>query len=112
MDLALLCFQAKDSDDEEEVVHVDRDHFMDEFFEQVELPVWPGRDPCPSPKLPLPCGFPHPCTLLGLLGLADFTEHWLGLIWPSNLDEVSLISCPRWKRSEAASRNCLKMWSR
>ncbi|OBS63465.1 hypothetical protein A6R68_08019 [Neotoma lepida] len=27
---------AKDSDDEEEVVHVDRDHFMDEFFEQVE----------------------------------------------------------------------------
>ncbi|XP_050021815.1 syntaxin-1B isoform X2 [Alexandromys fortis] len=29
-----LC--AKDSDDEEEVVHVDRDHFMDEFFEQVE----------------------------------------------------------------------------
>uniref|UniRef100_A0A8D0HN77 Syntaxin-1B n=1 Tax=Sphenodon punctatus TaxID=8508 RepID=A0A8D0HN77_SPHPU len=24
------------SDDEEEVVHVDRDHFMDEFFEQVE----------------------------------------------------------------------------
>lgn len=27
--------QAKDSDDEEEVVHVDRDHFMDEFFEQV-----------------------------------------------------------------------------
>uniref|UniRef100_A0A2I3SQU9 Syntaxin-1B n=1 Tax=Pan troglodytes TaxID=9598 RepID=A0A2I3SQU9_PANTR len=26
---------AKDSDDEEEVVHVDRDHFMDEFFEQV-----------------------------------------------------------------------------
>lgn len=38
MDLALLCFQAKDSDDEEEVVHVDRDHFMDEFFEQVERP--------------------------------------------------------------------------
>nr|XP_027804396.1 syntaxin-1B isoform X2 [Marmota flaviventris] len=29
-------YQAKDSDDEEEVVHVDRDHFMDEFFEQVE----------------------------------------------------------------------------
>ncbi|XP_010835750.1 PREDICTED: syntaxin-1B [Bison bison bison] len=28
--------RAKDSDDEEEVVHVDRDHFMDEFFEQVE----------------------------------------------------------------------------
>ncbi|KAM5197906.1 syntaxin-1B isoform 1-T1 [Hipposideros larvatus] len=28
--------KAKDSDDEEEVVHVDRDHFMDEFFEQVE----------------------------------------------------------------------------
>ncbi|XP_065715582.1 syntaxin-1B isoform X1 [Patagioenas fasciata] len=27
---------AKDSDDEDEVVHVDRDHFMDEFFEQVE----------------------------------------------------------------------------
>ncbi|XP_072792567.1 syntaxin-1B isoform X3 [Taeniopygia guttata] len=27
---------AKDSDDEEEVVTVDRDHFMDEFFEQVE----------------------------------------------------------------------------
>nr|BAA22922.1 syntaxin1B [Gallus gallus] len=27
---------AKDSDDEEEVVHVDRNHFMDEFFEQVE----------------------------------------------------------------------------
>ncbi|TRY96277.1 hypothetical protein DNTS_024009, partial [Danionella cerebrum] len=27
---------AKDSDDDEEVVHVDRDHFMDEFFEQVE----------------------------------------------------------------------------
>ncbi|EHB14292.1 Syntaxin-1B [Heterocephalus glaber] len=35
-DLAFLCLQAKDSDDEEEVVHVDRDHFMDEFFEQVE----------------------------------------------------------------------------
>nr|XP_027804398.2 syntaxin-1B isoform X4 [Marmota flaviventris] len=30
------CLHAKDSDDEEEVVHVDRDHFMDEFFEQVE----------------------------------------------------------------------------
>ncbi|XP_038844511.1 syntaxin-1B-like [Salvelinus namaycush] len=27
---------AKDSDDDEEVVQVDRDHFMDEFFEQVE----------------------------------------------------------------------------
>ncbi|KAK1151940.1 syntaxin-1B [Acipenser oxyrinchus oxyrinchus] len=27
---------AKDSDDDEEVVHVDQDHFMDEFFEQVE----------------------------------------------------------------------------
>lgn len=32
---ALFLGQAKDSDDEEEVVHVDRDHFMDEFFEQV-----------------------------------------------------------------------------
>nr|XP_027804395.1 syntaxin-1B isoform X1 [Marmota flaviventris] len=31
-----LFHKAKDSDDEEEVVHVDRDHFMDEFFEQVE----------------------------------------------------------------------------
>lgn len=31
----VVCWQAKDSDDEEEVVHVDRDHFMDEFFEQV-----------------------------------------------------------------------------
>ncbi|MEJ1273785.1 hypothetical protein NN561_004658 [Cricetulus griseus] len=30
------CSRAKDSDDEEEVVHVDGDHFMDEFFEQVE----------------------------------------------------------------------------
>lgn len=29
--------QAKDSDDDEEVVQVDRDHFMDEFFEQVRL---------------------------------------------------------------------------
>lgn len=29
------CLQAKDSDDDEEVVQVDRDHFMDEFFEQV-----------------------------------------------------------------------------
>uniref|UniRef100_A0A3B4UVF8 Syntaxin-1B n=1 Tax=Seriola dumerili TaxID=41447 RepID=A0A3B4UVF8_SERDU len=28
--------RAKDSDDDEEVVQVDRDHFMDEFFEQVE----------------------------------------------------------------------------
>ena len=28
--------QAKDSDDDEEVVQVDRDHFMDEFFEQVQ----------------------------------------------------------------------------
>ncbi|KAI4889707.1 hypothetical protein NFI96_019407, partial [Prochilodus magdalenae] len=28
--------QAKDSDDDEEVVHVDRGNFMDEFFEQVE----------------------------------------------------------------------------
>ncbi|XP_060679077.1 syntaxin-1B, partial [Hemiscyllium ocellatum] len=26
----------KDSDDDEDVVHIDRDHFMDEFFEQVE----------------------------------------------------------------------------
>lgn len=49
MDLALLCFQAKDSDDEEEVVHVDRDHFMDEFFEQVERPGSPGPEPCPFP---------------------------------------------------------------
>lgn len=34
-----FCFssQAKDSDDDEEVVHVDRDHFMDEFFEQVNF---------------------------------------------------------------------------
>lgn len=30
-----MCLQAKDSDDDEEVVQVDRDHFMDEFFEQV-----------------------------------------------------------------------------
>ena len=29
--------QAKDSDDDEEVVQVDRDHFMDEFFEQVRM---------------------------------------------------------------------------
>eukprot|EP00069_Balaena_mysticetus_P002900 bmy_00731T0 len=34
--LPFFASQAKDSDDEEEVVHVDRDHFMDEFFEQVE----------------------------------------------------------------------------
>ncbi|KAG8513570.1 Syntaxin-1B, partial [Galemys pyrenaicus] len=34
--VAVGCGWAKDSDDEEEVVHVDRDHFMDEFFEQVE----------------------------------------------------------------------------
>lgn len=33
----VLCLQAKDSDDDEEVVQVDRDHFMDEFFEQVRL---------------------------------------------------------------------------
>ncbi|XP_008285815.1 syntaxin-1B [Stegastes partitus] len=33
---AWLELQAKDSDDDEEVVQVDRDHFMDEFFEQVE----------------------------------------------------------------------------
>lgn len=32
-----MCVQAKDSDDDEEVVQVDRDHFMDEFFEQVRL---------------------------------------------------------------------------
>ncbi|KAK7877320.1 hypothetical protein WMY93_031970 [Mugilogobius chulae] len=30
----VFVFQAKDSDDDEEVVQVDRDHFMDEFFEQ------------------------------------------------------------------------------
>uniref|UniRef100_A0A3Q1CNZ1 Syntaxin N-terminal domain-containing protein n=1 Tax=Amphiprion ocellaris TaxID=80972 RepID=A0A3Q1CNZ1_AMPOC len=34
--VAVSCVQAKDSDDDEEVVQVDRDHFMDEFFEQVE----------------------------------------------------------------------------
>ncbi|KAF7466233.1 Hypothetical predicted protein [Marmota monax] len=34
--LVAMVVWAKDSDDEEEVVHVDRDHFMDEFFEQVE----------------------------------------------------------------------------
>ncbi|CAH2307960.1 syntaxin-1B [Pelobates cultripes] len=28
---------AKDSDDDEEIVHVDRDHFMDEFFEQIKM---------------------------------------------------------------------------
>lgn len=33
--LSCICLQAKDSDDDEEVVQVDRDHFMDEFFEQV-----------------------------------------------------------------------------
>ncbi len=33
----LFLSQAKDSDDDEEVVHVDRDHFMDEFFEQVNF---------------------------------------------------------------------------
>lgn len=33
----VVFLQAKDSDDDEEVVHVDRDHFMDEFFEQVRL---------------------------------------------------------------------------
>lgn len=49
MDLALLCFQAKDSDDEEEVVHVDRDHFMDEFFEQVSALGSPGLEPCSLP---------------------------------------------------------------
>lgn len=35
--LFLSCVQAKDSDDDEEVVQVDRDHFMDEFFEQVSV---------------------------------------------------------------------------
>lgn len=34
-----VCVQAKDSDDDEEVVQVDRDHFMDEFFEQVRVTV-------------------------------------------------------------------------
>lgn len=34
-DVFPVCLQAKDSDDDEEVVQVDRDHFMDEFFEQV-----------------------------------------------------------------------------
>ncbi|KAM6913330.1 syntaxin-1B [Lycodopsis pacificus] len=35
-DKHFLILNAKDSDDDEEVVQVDRDHFMDEFFEQVE----------------------------------------------------------------------------
>ncbi len=35
--VCLFLSQAKDSDDDEEVVHVDRDHFMDEFFEQVNF---------------------------------------------------------------------------
>lgn len=66
MDLALPYFQAKDSDDEEEVVHVDRDHFMDEFFEQVESPVFLARNLIPS-ELLLPCAPPLSCTLLGLM---------------------------------------------
>ncbi len=35
--VCLFLSQAKDSDDDEEVVHVDQDHFMDEFFEQVNF---------------------------------------------------------------------------
>lgn len=50
MDSASLASQAKDSDDEEEVVHVDRDHFMDEFFEQVtELPMLSEPEAGPQP---------------------------------------------------------------
>lgn len=50
MDSASLASQAKDSDDEEEVVHVDRDHFMDEFFEQVtELPMLSDPEAGPQP---------------------------------------------------------------
>ncbi|KAG8122866.1 hypothetical protein E2320_018331, partial [Naja naja] len=37
IEVMFLTLQAKDSDDDEEVaVGVDRDRFMDEFFEQVE----------------------------------------------------------------------------
>lgn len=47
--------KAKDSDDEEEVVHVDRDHFMDEFFEQVtESPIPQTQNLAPSQQLPPP----------------------------------------------------------
>lgn len=50
-----LVSQAKDSDDEEEVVHVDRDHFMDEFFEQVtESPIPQAQNLAPSQQLPPP----------------------------------------------------------
>lgn len=57
--LPFFASQAKDSDDEEEVVHVDRDHFMDEFFEQVTEP-----DPQPTtafflaPRTPIPLSIP------------------------------------------------------
>lgn len=63
----LCSLQAKDSDDEEEVVHVDRDHFMDEFFEQVtELPrpPDPGRGPQPTTPFSLPAA---PCVPRSLL---------------------------------------------
>lgn len=116
MDLALPCFQAKDSDDEEEVVHVDRDHFMDEFFEQVELPVSLDWNLGPSQQRPLSCAhslFPAH-SLAFWFGLCHQTlaSSPGSLIWPTSPGEVSLTSCLRWKRSEAASRNCLRTWSR
>lgn len=64
--------QAKDSDDDEEVVQVDRDHFMDEFFEQVRL--WGGGG--------------------GRLGR--------GRSQRAEWDESSCVRVCRWRRSEAA----------
>lgn len=61
---------------------MDRDHFMDEFFEQVKPPIALAQN-APSQQLPLPCAPPLSCTLLGLLGLAHFVEPWLVVLIPS-----------------------------
>lgn len=92
MGSTFLCsLQAKDSDDEEEVVHVDRDHFMDEFFEQVTglpRPPDPGHGPQPTTPFSLPSVPRIPCSLLQY-PLVLYQALW---VWPISLTEPP--GCP------------------
>lgn len=67
--------QAKDSDDEEEVVHVDRDHFMDEFFEQVMSLQCPQTQKlAPRQKLPFPWESLYPASSLAFFNPSGFAH--------------------------------------
>lgn len=80
---------------------MDRDHFMDEFFEQVTEPTMPpDSEHGPQPTISFSLSPPPP--LFGILpvslGLAHFPEHLLSpleaFVWPKDLAGYSQFAAP------------------